>query len=95
MSEREYTITVEMLKGLDALYEDAEPYGPPPGQWHRMWGVLVEELREIRRLIQAEVTVKVEGTETVFTEWWDFYEWCHARSHKLEDGFDKLIGDDN
>ena len=95
MSEREFTITLEMLRSFDALYEDAEPYGPPPGQWHRMWGVLVEELREIRRLIQAGVTVRVEGTETVFVEWWDFYEWCHGRYHTLEDGFDKWIGDDN
>lgn len=72
MSEREYTITLTMLKYFDELYEDSEPYGSPAGRWHRMWGVLVEELRSIRRLIQAGVTVKVEGTETVFTEWCGF-----------------------
>ena len=78
MAEKEYVITVEMLKEFDEMYEDAEDI-TPTHKWHRDWDILVEALRGIRRQIQAGVTVKVEGTETVFTEWWDFYEWCHAR----------------
>jgi len=94
MSETEHTITVEMLKDLDALYEDAEVITPTM-QWHRLWGVLVEELRKIRRLVEAGVTVKIEGTQTVLITWQDFYEWAHGRYHKLEDGYDRWIGDDS
>lgn len=94
MSEKEYTITAEMLEGFDRLYEDAEDITPAM-KWHRLWGVLVEELRDLRRLIQAAVTAKVEGTQIGFTEWWDFYEWAQGRYHKLDDGYDRWIGDDN
>lgn len=41
----------------------------PLGMWHHTWGVFVEELREMCHLIQTGVIVKVEGTETAFTEW--------------------------
>ena len=49
----------------------------------------------LRRLVEAGVTVKIEGTQTVLTTWQDFYEWAHGRYHKLEDGYDRWIGDDN
>ena len=94
MSEREHTITVEMLKDLDALYEAAEDMGIL-GQRHTLWGVLVEELRKIRRLVEAGVTVKIEGTQTVLITWQGFYDWAHGRYHKLEDGYDRWIGDDS
>ena len=77
-----------------ALYEDAEDITPAM-KWRRLWGVLVEELRTMRRLVEAGVTVKIEGTQIVFTEWWDFYEWAHGRYHKLEAGCGRWIGDDN
>lgn len=94
MSEREHIITVEMLKDLDALYEQTEDRGIL-GQRHTLWGVLVEELRKIRRLVEAGVTVKIEGTQTVLTTWQGFYDWAHGRYHMLEDGYDHWIGDDN
>ena len=95
LSEREHTITVAMLKELDALYEDAAGVTPIV-QWQRqqLWGFLVEELRQIRRLVEAGVTVRIEGTPTVLRTWQDFYTWAHGRYHNLEDGYDRWIGDD-
>lgn len=94
MSEKEHTITTEMLKYLDGLYEDVEDITAAI-QSHQLWGVLVEELRKIRRLVEAGVAVKIEGTETVLSNWSDFYGWAHGRYHMLEEGVDKWIGDDN
>jgi hypothetical protein len=65
--------------------------GPRPTRW----GWLVEELREIRRAVEAGVVVKVEGTQTVLKTWQGFYDWAHGRYHMLEDGYDSWIGDDN
>ena len=87
--QREVTISGEKLRELDALYEDRSTNGRPTG-----WGVLVEELREIRRAVEAGVVVKVEGTKTI-QSWQSFYEWAHGRYHMLEDGYDHWIGDDN
>ncbi len=94
MSEKEHTITVAMLKGLDALYEDHEGI-TPTWQRHRQWDVLVEELRQIRRMVEAGVKVTIEGTPTVLTTWQEFYTWAHGRYHALEDGADHWIGDDD
>ncbi len=90
MSEREHTITIEVLRDLDALYEDAEGVTP-----QMQWSVLVEELRKIRRLVEAGVAVKIEETKTALVTWQDFYTWAHGRYHMLEDGYDRWIGDDN
>jgi len=65
------------------------------GQWHTGFGILVEELRKIRRLVEAGLMVKIEGTQTVLTTWQDFYDWAHGRYYKLEEGYDRWIGDDN
>jgi hypothetical protein len=89
---KEHTLTIERLKELDALYEEREDMGS--GRPTR-WGTLVSELREIRRLVEAGVKVKIEGTPTVLTTWQSFYEWAHGRYHMLEDGYDSWIGDDN
>lgn len=62
MSAKEHTLTPEMLKDLDALYEDAEDVTLRM-PWHRHWGSLVEELRAIRRLVEAGVVVKIASTE--------------------------------
>ena len=83
------TISVEQLRGLDALYEARTPSGRPSD-----WGILVEELRRIRRTVEAGVKVKIEGTDTVLTTWQGFYDWAHGRYHMLEDGYDAWIGDD-
>ena len=91
--KQEHTISLEKLKELDALYEEREDtggLGPRPTGW----GWLVEELREIRRAVEAGVVVKVEGTQTVLTTWQSFYDWAHGRYHMLEDGYDSWIGDD-
>ncbi len=83
-----------MLKDLDALYEETEDLGIL-GKWHKGLNILVDELRSIRQLVESRVIVKIEGMETVLTSWKDFYDWAHARFHKLEDGADRWIGDDN
>lgn len=84
-----YAITSEQLRELDALYEERSSSGRPTG-----WGVLVEELRELRRAVEAGVAVTVEG-EGLLLSWQDFYHWAHGRYHMLEDGYDKWIGDDS
>ena len=94
MSEKEQMITIEELKGLDALYEATEDLGIL-GRRRTGLALLVEELRMIRRSIESGVTVKIEGTETTLTTWTEFYDWAHGRYHMLEDGADKWIGDDN
>ncbi|MCB0195505.1 MAG: hypothetical protein KDJ65_26385 [Anaerolineae bacterium] len=90
----EHSLTIERLQELDALYEARED-GGVLGQRPTGWGILVSELREIRRLVEAGVTVKVEGSQTVLNTWQSFYAWAHGRYHMLEDGFDSWIGDDD
>lgn len=85
---QDYTIPAEKVGGLDALYDERSASGRPMG-----WGTLVEELREIRRAVEAGVVVKVEGGPELRT-WQGFYEWAHGRYHMLEDGYDHWIGDD-
>ena len=87
----EHTVTLEKLQYLDALYEERDDTGN--GGRPTQWGALVDELREIRHLVEAGVEVKVEGTDTVLTTWQEFYEWAHGRYHMLEDGYDSWIGD--
>jgi len=89
LPRRDCTIPVEKLSELDALYEKRSPSGHPTG-----WGDLVEELREIRRAVEAGAVVTVDGTQTILRTWPDFYSWAHARYHALEDGYDHWIGDD-
>jgi hypothetical protein len=89
MNKSEHTITIEMLKELDELYEQRENGRPTS------WGSLVHQLRQIRRLVESGVRVKIEGTSTVLTSWTNFYSWAHGRYHMLEDGYDSWIGDDN
>lgn len=93
MSQKEALITVERLKELDALYEETEERGAL-GRRPTRWGDLVEALRGICRLVEAGVTVKVEGTPIVLNSWQSFYAWAHGRYHALEDGYDRWIGDD-
>jgi hypothetical protein len=94
MTEREYIVTLQMQNELDELYEQRDDMGIL-GQRPTHWGVLVEELRKIRRLVEAGVTVRIEGTPTILTSWQGFYAWAHGRYHMLEDGCDHWIGDDN
>ena len=91
---KQHTLTAKRLKELDAMYEakeDMEALGRRPARW----GTLVDELREIRRMVEAGVAVKVEGTQTVLDTWQSFYDWAHGRYHCLEDGYDSWIGDDD
>jgi hypothetical protein len=89
LPKTDYTLSSERLSELDALYEERSADGRPT-----CWGLLVEELREIRRAVEAGVAVKVEGAQTMRT-WQGFYDWAHGRYHMLEDGYDRWIGDDN
>jgi hypothetical protein len=86
--QREYTLSFAQLEELDSSYAQRSPSGQPDG-----WGFLVEELREIRRAVEAGVVVQVEDGPRIQT-WQEFYGWAHGRYHMLEDGYDKWIGDD-
>ena len=86
---QEYTLSAAALSGLDSLYEQRSPGGQPVS-----WGILVDDLREIRRAVEAGVVVQVEDGPRLQT-WQDFYAWAHGRYHMLEDGYDRWIGDDN
>jgi hypothetical protein len=87
--KQEHIISAEQLRELDALYAERSASGRPTG-----WGPLVEELREIRRAVEAGVAVQVEG-QRVLRTWQAFYGWAHGRYHALEDGYDRWIGDDS
>jgi hypothetical protein len=86
--QQEYTLSVARLEELDALYAQRSPSGQP-----QSWGILVEELRELRRAVEAGVVVQVEDEPRIQT-WQGFYAWAHGRYHMLEDGYDRWIGDD-
>ena len=85
----EHMVSAEELSALDAMYAARSPSGHPTS-----WRALVEELRQIRRLVEAGTVVQVEGGATLRT-WSEFYNWAHGRYHMLEDGCDPWIGDDN
>lgn len=85
---QDYTIPDERIRELDALYKSRSSLGYPDS-----WGGLVEELRAIRRAVEAGVVVQIEGEQPMLS-WQHFYQWAHGRYHMLEDGYDKWIGDD-
>jgi hypothetical protein len=93
VSRSEHTLTIEELKELDAMYEEREDMGIL-GRRPTSWGPLVEELRRIRRLVEAGVHVRIEESQTVLKTWGSFYDWAHGRYPALEDGSDHWIGDD-
>lgn len=82
-------ISTESLRTLDAMYAERSASGRPTS-----WRALVEELRKIRRAIEAGAVVEVEG-EAALRTWQEFYSWAHGRYHMLEDGCDPWIGDDS
>jgi hypothetical protein len=86
--QRECTLSATRVKELDSLYAERSPSGRPVS-----WGILVEELRDLRRAVEAGVVVQVEDGPRLQT-WQGFYEWAHGRYHMLEDGYDRWIGDD-
>lgn len=81
-------ISTADLAALDAMYAARSPSGRPTS-----WLALVEELRRIRRIVEAGQVVQVEGVGPLAT-WQEFYAWAHGRYHMLEDGCDPWIGDD-
>ena len=89
LPRQNYTLSSETIRQLDALYQERSSTGRP-----NRWGMLVEELREIRRAVEAGVLVEIEGEQPI-VNWQDFYSWAHGRYHMLEDGYDKWIGDDS
>jgi hypothetical protein len=84
----QYAMTHEQIHALDALYAQRSASGRPTG-----WGILVEELRAIRRAVELGVVVQIEDEQTL-RDWQTFYQWAHGRYHMLEDGADAWIGDD-
>lgn len=87
-----YTVSEEQLEQFDAMYKETEDMGVL-GLRPTRWGSLVEELRELRRAIEADVVVEIEGTN--YTEVGSFLSWAHRRYHMLEDGYDSWYGDDS
>jgi hypothetical protein len=88
LPRREHTLSLDQVRELDELYEKRSSYGH--AVW---WGILVEELREIRRAVQAGVVVQVEGGPKIQSGE-GFYRWAHGRYHMLEESADKWILDD-
>jgi hypothetical protein len=86
---RDYALPPEELAELDALYAERGSDGRPSS-----WGSLVAALREIRRAVEAGVSVQVAGGPSL-TSWQGFYDWAHGRYHMLEDGYDDWIGHDD
>jgi hypothetical protein len=84
----EHLLSERELRALDALYAERSADGRPVS-----WGPLVEELRELRRLIEKATVVRLPDGQTLRT-WNQFYTWAHRRYHALEDGCDAWIGDD-
>ncbi len=84
----EYTFSAEQLQELDALYQSRGEHGRPDN-----WGTLVENLREVRRAVEAGVVVTIDGHK--LKHFSSFYSWVHKRYHMLEDGYDSWVGDDN
>lgn len=82
-----YTVTAERLQELDELYDARGESGRPTD-----WGILVAELRGIRRAVEAGVVVEVDGNK--LKSFGSFYSWAHGRYHMLEDGYDDWIGID-
>ncbi len=64
MSSSEHILSIAKLRELDALYEKTEDMGVLRRR-PTEWGTSVEELREIRRLVEGGTKVRIEGTETV------------------------------
>lgn len=83
---KEYLLSNEKIEAFDALYAARSEDGRPTS-----WGTLVEELREIRRAIEAGVQIQLEDGSQL-SSWQDFYSWAHGRYHMLEDGYDEWIG---
>lgn len=86
---QEYTFSAARVDELDALYAERSPSGQPSS-----WGILVQDLRELRRAVEAGVVVQVEDGPRLQT-WQGFYAWAHGRYHMLEDGYDRWVGDDS
>ena len=77
-----YTLSEAELSSLDAQYAE------------RSFRWLVEDLREIRRAVEAGVVVQV-GRITL-NSWDSFYSWAHGRYHILEDDiYTGWIGDES
>lgn len=83
-----HSLSQKELKNLDNLYDSRDENGYPDGL-----NFLVEELREIRRAVEAGIEVEVDGK--TLKDFNSFYSWAHGRYHMLEDGADKWIGDDS
>lgn len=86
-----HEVSAAELQELDELYAATETMGAL-GRRPTRWGELVEELRVLRRAVEAGVVLEVEGRE--IRSWGQFYGWAHGRYHGLEDGVDAWIGDD-
>lgn len=85
----EHWLSERELRALDALYAERSADGRPIS-----WDRLVEELRDLRRLIEKGTVVRLPDGQMLRT-WNAFYTWAHGRYHALEDGCDAWIGDDS
>jgi hypothetical protein len=83
-------LSVEELWELDELYATRDVSGNPT----RAWGVLVEELRKIRRSLEAGDVIQIAGGPTLRSVL-DFHTWAYHRYKLLEEGWDSWIGNDD
>lgn len=77
-----YTLDPKQISEFDALYESG------------YFRLLVDELREVRRAVEAGVTVYAGDVK--MTSFQSFYSWAHGRYYALEDDTNSSwIGDDS
>lgn len=80
--------SAQELAELDSLYVERDASGRP-----NRWGVLVSNLRALRRRLEAGEVVQVPGGPTLVSVL-DFHSWAYERYKLLEEGYDSWIGDD-
>ena len=86
-----YRISKQQLQSWDAMYEEREDMGALGMRPTRL-GSLVENLREVRRAIEAQVFIEIDNRQLHNVG--SFLKWVDERYHMLEDGYDSWVGDD-
>lgn len=77
-----YKLSPEKLAHMDACYEKTNEQGQLIG-----WTELVNDLRNLFRLIDAGVTIQIGKKH--FEAFTPLYSWAYARYRALEEGYDE------
>lgn len=75
--KQSHQVSEDDLASIDKDYSD------------RAWSSAVAQLKDLRRAIDAGITIKVDGR--TFTSSGSFYTWVHKRYHALEEASDDWI----